>query len=384
KRRYIRITKPMRIESGASWAEFRPYPGTRFETEIDFESPAIGRQNFASDINPEVFRRDIARARTFGFMKDVERLWAAGYALGSSLDNSLVIGDDHRVINIGGLRYPNEFARHKTLDAMGDLALAGARFIGCFRSYRGGHRLNSAALRRLLSDRTAFEVVETTRAGGGRTVEMSAAYAPIYAPWVIGEIGPRKDLQCCWRIIVVGTRVEMKAATKKRKCTTIALPHTMNVVYGCSSPMNEAPKGRNSIMICKRADQPKAPARAAFIALSLFAAPMVLAGCMSEKDIDLSTYVDQTEPADVLYNQALANLNAGRLSEASKKFAAIDRQHPYSEYARKAMVMGAFANYRQGNYDDAIASAKRYLALYPSTEDAAYAQYIIGLSYYRQ
>jgi len=176
----------------------------------------------------------------------------------------------------------------------------------------------------------------------------------------------------------------MKAATKKRKCTTIALPHTMNVVYGCSSPMNEAPKGRNSIMLCKRADQPKAPARAAFIALSLFAAPMVLAGCMSEKDIDLSTYVDQTEPADVLYNQALANLNAGRLSEASKKFAAIDRQHPYSEYARKAMVMGAFANYRQGNYDDAVASAKRYLALYPSTEDAAYAQYIIGLSYYRQ
>lgn len=185
KRRYIRITKPTRIESGASWAEFRPYPGTRFEIEIDFESPAIGRQNFASDINPEVFRRDIARARTFGFMKDVERLWAAGYALGSSLDNSLVIGDDHRVINIGGLRYPNEFARHKTLDAMGDLALAGARFIGCFRSYRGGHRLNSAALRRLLSDRTAFEVVETTRAGGGRTVEMSAAYAPVYAPWVI-------------------------------------------------------------------------------------------------------------------------------------------------------------------------------------------------------
>jgi UDP-3-O-[3-hydroxymyristoyl] N-acetylglucosamine deacetylase len=185
KRRYIRITKPMRIDSGASWAEFRPYTGTRFEVEIDFESPAIGRQHFASDINPEVFRRDIARARTFGFMKDVERLWAAGYALGSSLENSLVIGDDHRVINMGGLRYPNEFARHKTLDAMGDLALAGARFIGCFRSYRGGHRLNSAALRRLLSDRTAFEIVETTRQGRGRAAEMSAVSAPIYAPWVV-------------------------------------------------------------------------------------------------------------------------------------------------------------------------------------------------------
>ncbi|TIT47156.1 MAG: UDP-3-O-[3-hydroxymyristoyl] N-acetylglucosamine deacetylase, partial [Mesorhizobium sp.] len=81
KRRYIRVVKPVRIENGASWAEFRPYDGTRFEVEIDFESPAIGRQLFASDINADIFRRDIARARTFGFMKDVERLWAAGYAL---------------------------------------------------------------------------------------------------------------------------------------------------------------------------------------------------------------------------------------------------------------------------------------------------------------
>ncbi|MCF6112677.1 UDP-3-O-acyl-N-acetylglucosamine deacetylase [Mesorhizobium muleiense] len=185
KRRYIRLVKPVRIENGASWAEFRPYDGTRFEIEIDFESPAIGRQLFASDMNADIFRRDIARARTFGFMKDVERLWAAGYALGSSLENSLVIGDDNRVINIGGLRYPNEFVRHKTMDAMGDLALAGARFIGCFRSYRGGHRLNAAALRRLLSDRSAFEIVETTRRERGRTVETSAVYAPVYAPWMI-------------------------------------------------------------------------------------------------------------------------------------------------------------------------------------------------------
>ncbi|SJM35850.1 UDP-3-O-acyl-N-acetylglucosamine deacetylase [Mesorhizobium delmotii] len=185
KRRYIRVVKPVRIENGASWAEFRPYDGTRFEIEIDFESPAIGRQLFASDMNADIFRRDIARARTFGFMKDVERLWAAGYALGSSLENSLVIGDDNRVINMGGLRYPNEFVRHKTMDAMGDLALAGARFIGCFRSYRGGHRLNAAAVRRLLSDRSAFEIVETTRRERGRTAEMSAVYAPVYAPWMI-------------------------------------------------------------------------------------------------------------------------------------------------------------------------------------------------------
>lgn len=185
KRRYIRIVKPVRIESGASWAEFRPYAGTRFEVEIDFESPAIGRQFYAADITPDVFRRDISRARTFGFMKDVERLWAAGYALGSSLENSVVIGDDDRVINMEGLRYSNEFVRHKMLDAMGDLALAGARFIGCFRSFRGGHKLNAQALRRLLSDRSAFEIVETGRRERGRGAEMIAVNAPVYAPWMI-------------------------------------------------------------------------------------------------------------------------------------------------------------------------------------------------------
>ncbi|KQZ81454.1 hypothetical protein ASD64_10340 [Mesorhizobium sp. Root157] len=138
-------------------------------------------------------------------------------------------------------------------------------------------------------------------------------------------------------------------------------------------------------MLFKRADRSMAPAKRIFLALSVATAPLLLAGCMSsEKDIDLSTYVDQTEPADVLYNQGLANLNAGRLSEASKKFAAVDRQHPYSEFARKSMVMGAFSNYRQGNYEEAIGSAKRYLTLYPSTEDADYAMYIIGLSYFRQ
>lgn len=185
KRRYIRILKPVRIENGASWAEFRPHDGTRFEIEIDFDSPVIGRQFYAADVTPDVFRRDISRARTFGFMKDVERLWAAGYALGSSLENSVVIGEDNRVVNIEGLRYPNEFVRHKMLDAMGDLALAGARFIGCFRSYRGGHKLNAQALRRLLSDRTAFEIVEAGRRERGRSAEMIAINAPVYAPWMI-------------------------------------------------------------------------------------------------------------------------------------------------------------------------------------------------------
>lgn len=183
KRRYIRVLKPIRIEKGGSWAEFLPHDGTRFEVEIDFESKAIGRQKFTTEVGPASFKRDIARARTFGFVTDVERLWAAGYALGSSLDNSVVIAEDDSIVNIGGLRFEDEFVRHKTLDAMGDLALAGARFIGCFRSYRGGHSLNASALRLLLSDSSAFEIVETGRRERGRTAELVAVNAPVYAPW---------------------------------------------------------------------------------------------------------------------------------------------------------------------------------------------------------
>jgi len=163
KRRYIRVLKPVRIDSGASWAEFQPHAGTRFEVEIDFESPAIGRQSFAADISEDVFRNDLSRARTFGFMKDVERLWAAGYALGSSLENTVVIGDDGRVVNMEGLRCPNEFVRHKMLDAVGDLALAGAPILGAYRSVRGGHRLNAHVLKALLADTTAWRWVRAPR-----------------------------------------------------------------------------------------------------------------------------------------------------------------------------------------------------------------------------
>ena len=124
--------------------------------------------------------------------------------------------------------------------------------------------------------------------------------------------------------------------------------------------------------------------KVAVTAASVLGVSLLLAACNAEKDLDLSTYVEQTDPADVLYNQALANMNAGRLKEASAKFESIDRQHPYSEYARKAMVMNTFANYRQGKYDEAINVGKRYVALYPTTEDAAYAQYLVGLSYFRQ
>jgi UDP-3-O-[3-hydroxymyristoyl] N-acetylglucosamine deacetylase len=158
-RRYIRILKPVRVDIGDGFGEFRPYEGTRIEVEIDFANPLIGRQAFAADIDGERFRREIARARTFGFLADVESLWARGFALGASLDNAVVIADD-RIVNPEGLRFADEFVRHKALDAIGDLALAGAPILGCYRSFKGGHRLNIRALAALLTDDTAFEIVE--------------------------------------------------------------------------------------------------------------------------------------------------------------------------------------------------------------------------------
>lgn len=179
---YIRVKKTVRVDMGASWGEFVPHDGTRFEVEIDFDSKAVGRQKYASDMSADVFRKEISRARTFGFMKDVERLWAAGFALGSSLENSVVIGDEDSVINPEGLRFADEFVRHKTLDAIGDLALAGAPFLGCFRSYRGGHKLNSLVLQKLLCEKDAFEFVgapiSKTNVHHGELVAMSA---PAYA-----------------------------------------------------------------------------------------------------------------------------------------------------------------------------------------------------------
>lgn len=184
KRRYIRVLRPVRVDHGASWAEFLPYDGTRFEVEIDFDTPLIGRQSWKGDLNAVSFKNELARARTFGFMRDVERLWAMGLALGSSLENSIVIGDDNRVINMEGLRWPDEFVRHKALDAVGDLALAGAPFLGCYRSHRGGHKVNAMALKALLSDRSAYEIVESAGIRHRVAVpELVAVPHHEYAPW---------------------------------------------------------------------------------------------------------------------------------------------------------------------------------------------------------
>ncbi len=159
---YVKVTRPVRVEDGESWAEFRPYNGRRIEVEIAFDNPLIGRQRYAADVSGGSFRSDIARARTFGFLADVERLWARGLARGASLDNAVVVGED-RVINPEGLRFADEFVRHKVLDAIGDLALAGLPILGCYRSWRAGHKLNVMALQALFAQTDAWTTVEAVQ-----------------------------------------------------------------------------------------------------------------------------------------------------------------------------------------------------------------------------
>jgi len=171
-RRFLKILKPICIEDGGAVGELTPHNGFRLDVEIDFDTPLIGTQKIDMEVNPGSFRRELARARTFGFMKDVERLWAAGLALGASLENTVAIGDD-RVINREGLRFADEFVRHKALDAVGDLALAGAPMLGAYRSRRGGHRLNALVLRALFADADAWTMVEAPRYREVRHAELS-------------------------------------------------------------------------------------------------------------------------------------------------------------------------------------------------------------------
>jgi len=159
-RRYLKIVKPVHLASDGGYAEFLPAErGFRLDVEIDFNSRAIGRQRRIFDLDPATFRRELSRARTFGFVSDVKRLWQAGFALGSSLENSVAIDGD-KILNPEGLRYADEFVRHKALDAVGDLSLAGAPMIGLYRTYRPGHKLNAAALDALFANRSAYEYVE--------------------------------------------------------------------------------------------------------------------------------------------------------------------------------------------------------------------------------
>ena len=184
-RRYIQVLKPVRVGKNGCYGELRPHlRGLRIETEIEFDHPLIGRQTFAVDVEPDVFRRELARARTFGFMRDVAKLWSAGYALGAGFENTVVVAEN-RVLNPEGMRFPDEFVRHKAVDAIGDLALAGAPLIGAYRSVRGGHKLNHAVLTALMADPGAWTYVEMpqpVRRERGHADLAAGFAAPAYGP----------------------------------------------------------------------------------------------------------------------------------------------------------------------------------------------------------
>ncbi|MDR3373587.1 MAG: UDP-3-O-acyl-N-acetylglucosamine deacetylase [Ancalomicrobiaceae bacterium] len=182
RRRMVKVVKPIRVEHNGCWAELRPYEGSRYEVTIDFASPLIGRQALGLDLTPNAFRHDVAGARTFGFVKDLERLIPMGLCRGSSLENSVAIKDD-RVLNPDGLRWVNEFVRHKTLDAIGDLALSGAPILGLYRSFKGGHRMNHETLKALFADPTAWAMVDMPIRRESPAAEVGTGHiAPLYRP----------------------------------------------------------------------------------------------------------------------------------------------------------------------------------------------------------
>lgn len=178
-RKVVRVLRPVKVEMGQARAELLPYDGFRFDLEIAFNHPVIGRQSYSFDLSPDRYRREIAKARTFGFMKDVEALWKAGLARGASLENTVAVGDD-RVVNPEGLRFPNEFVRHKLLDAIGDLALAGYALQGHYKAFCPGHKLNVMMLDALFADRANYTLTEAIRRpvrGRGEFAQPVAAFA---------------------------------------------------------------------------------------------------------------------------------------------------------------------------------------------------------------
>ncbi|GGZ07865.1 MAG: UDP-3-O-[3-hydroxymyristoyl] N-acetylglucosamine deacetylase [Shewanella sp.] len=159
-KKYLRIKQTVRVEDGDKWAELRPYKGFKVDFEIDFAHPEIARsqQHMVMDFSSSAFIKDISRARTFGFMRDVEYLRANNLGLGASMENAVVL-DEYRVLNPDGLRYEDEFVKHKILDAFGDLYVAGHAIVGEFRAFKTGHALNNRLVRALLANQEAWEVV---------------------------------------------------------------------------------------------------------------------------------------------------------------------------------------------------------------------------------
>ncbi len=159
-KRFIRIKKSVRVEQNDKWAEFYPFDGFKVGFTIDFDHPlfAASQQTAELDFSTTSFVKEVSRARTFGFMKDIEQLREKQLALGGSIDNAIIL-DDYRILNEDGLRYSDEFVKHKVLDAIGDLYLLGKSLVGGFKGYRSGHALNNLLLRELLYQEDAWEEI---------------------------------------------------------------------------------------------------------------------------------------------------------------------------------------------------------------------------------
>ncbi len=159
-KRFTRVLKRVRVEDGDKWAQFDPYEGFKVNFEIEFDHPIFKRrmQRATMDFSTTAFLKEISRARTFGFMRDLEMLRSRNLALGGTLDNAIVL-DDTSVLNEGGLRYEDEFVKHKILDAIGDLYLLGHSLIGEFSGHKSGHGLNNKLLRTLQADTSAWQEV---------------------------------------------------------------------------------------------------------------------------------------------------------------------------------------------------------------------------------
>jgi len=168
-KRFLRVLKTVQVSEGegsnTKWAKLEPYHGYKLSFEIDFRHPAVDStgQQVVFDMSEGVYARDIARARTFGFTKDVEMMRANGLALGGGLDNAIVM-DDYKVLNADGLRYDDEFVKHKILDAMGDLYIVGSPLLAAYSAFRSGHAMNNALLRALLDQPDAYEMVTFDKA----------------------------------------------------------------------------------------------------------------------------------------------------------------------------------------------------------------------------
>lgn len=162
-RRVLRVKRPVEVKMGERSIRLEPARGLSVDCEIDFAHPAIGRQRYAGfELTPERFEQEICRARTFGFLHEVQALWRAGLARGGSLENTIVL-DEQKVMNPEGLRMPDEFVRHKVLDLLGDLALVGFQLQGHVHVVRGGHALHQRAITTLLADPSAYEITGKVR-----------------------------------------------------------------------------------------------------------------------------------------------------------------------------------------------------------------------------